>query len=817
MSETIDKDKGGGQSDTSSTPSSTSTNDNAKTSKETSPPRSSRSTSAIPQLARSRKSSQEFSPTRNNALSSPLSTIPSAAAVQRALSAQRPNLPPGSVDGTTDAARNERSTFRPGTSSPAWPTSPRLKSPPPLASVNKAQAIKKNDNESTPSNTSSKRLATVSSPDTVSVMQTPDQPSTQASRTSARGASAQTNILETVDEGSAPSTPSVLPARSPAPSASFDGSLFDGAETASLASMTKDGDGSGDGDIKNNTVKVDNPKKSSNTNANQAPSRLAKRSLTNLSSTKPKPAEPPRTMTVETEPVTSMPQLLGGDRGASGRDGNGSVRTKPSAETIRPKKEKKKSTRKAASLHSGTATSKADLFEAKVASAVDEADTDDSDETFVYESNPPDPHARRHHTRTPSGTSLANQDHGRNRHGIRSGSHAIGGKKSMKFSNSTYNNQLEDDDAEGRGSTRAASTPRPHHIGRHGKAAHPSILDANSPFTQASRTNSPRGANGNFARSSRPNSPRLLNGRLSSSPKKGDTLDVYDDAADDERTPLMGSVRVTRSRHSKRPNGSSLRNSGYYGEDEDEASFCSRFGGCCLLGLIVLVLCVAVATFVVGLNQPLLSVKVRHLQNVLATEQELMLDMHVDAINTNIFAITVSDLDVNVFAESAFVGTPSEWRSGQRNLRWAKRQGASEDVGYEFHWPWEPVSPNDGVDEGTDPIDEPEPGMQKMLLGRVLEFDSPLVFDASPIRRARSTSIGEIQLAQPGNQTEVGGSDRWERVLQHPFDLIVRGVVKYQLPLSSKTRSVKIASRAKVKPESDEEGKESSRDYEFLM
>jgi hypothetical protein len=595
--------------------------------------------------------------------------------------------------------------------------------------------------------------------------------------------------------------------RTSATTSSFDGILPDTAETASLASTNKDGDASGESEGKTSTDKAESSKKPLTSTANRPASNLAKRSFTNLTTSKPKTAEPPRTMTVETEPVTSMPPLLVGDRGASGRDGNGSVRTKPSSETIRPKKDKKKSTRKATSLHSGTGTSKADLFEAKVASAVDEADSDDSDETFVYESNPPDTHSRRHHSRTPSGTSLATQDH-RNRHGIRSGSHAIGGKKSMKFSNNTYNNQLEDDDPDGRGSVRAASTPRPHHIGRHGKAAHPSILDPNSPFTQASRTNSPRGVNGNFARNSRPNSPRLPNGRLPTSPRKGDTLDMDYDAADDERTPLMGSVRITRSRNSKRPNGSSLRNLGYYTGDEDEPSYCGRYGGCFLLVLIVLLLCMAVATFIVGLNQPLVSVKVRHLQNVLATEQELMLDLHVDAINTNIFAITVNNLDVNVFAQSPYVGTPSEWRHEHHKMRWAKRMSDAEDNGYKFQWPWDPVKPDDGVDEGTDPIDEPEPGTQKMLLGRVLEFDSPLVFDASPIRRVRSTSVGEIQLAQPGNETEVGGSDRWERVLQHPFDLIVRGVIKYQLPLSSKVRSVKISSKATVEPDSGEGGKE---------
>lgn len=58
-----------------------------------------------------------------------------------------------------------------------------------------------------------------------------------------------------------------------------------------------------------------------------------------------------RNMTVETETVSSIPQVAVGVGPAAG--GNGSIRAKPSSETIRPKKEKKKTARKTASVTSG--------------------------------------------------------------------------------------------------------------------------------------------------------------------------------------------------------------------------------------------------------------------------------------------------------------------------------------------------------------------------------------------------------------------------------------------------------------------------------
>jgi hypothetical protein len=616
-------------------------------------------------------------------------------------------------------------------------------------------------------------------------------------RGSGRGVSAPAGALETVAEGSVPTTPLLAPASKSLSESTIDTGVLNNSEGSSETPTMQNGGTAPD--AKGSATVATDESKSRTSSTSKGASNLAKRSLTSLTAVKPKPPDPPRTMTVETEPVTTTPQILGPERGV--RDGSGSVRTKPSNETIKPKKEKKKP-RKAPSLAAGAATSKADIFEAKVASAVDEADTSDSDETFVYESNPPDTRSHRHHSRTPSATSLASTEpHGRNRHGLRSGSHAVGQKKSMKFSNSGFNNQLDDgDEQNGRGSLRNPSTHRHHHIGRHGKSGHSSILDSNSPFSQNSKNNSPRPSVGNVGRATRPDSPRLANGRTPSSPKKGDAFDIYDNVADDERTPLMGnqigSVRINRNRHSRRPHGSGLRNSDYF--DEGERGVCSRLGSCLILGSVVLILAVGIITFIVGLNQPLLDVHIRHIQNILASEQELMLDLHVDAINTNIFSISVSDLDVNLFAESAYINNPA---GGDRKggLRWGQR-ATSKDL-LSLPWPF----PQDGVDEGTDPIEEPEPGTQKMLLGSILEFDAPLSFDASPLRRRRSGSVGEIRLARPGNETEVDGSEKWERVLQHDFKLIVRGVIKYQLPLSSKPRSVKISSTATVHPSDDDD------------
>jgi hypothetical protein len=196
-----------------------------------------------------------------------------------------------------------------------------------------------------------------------------------------------------------------------------------------------------------------------------------------------------------------------------------------------------------------------------------------------------------------------------------------------------------------------------------------------------------------------------------------------------------------------------------------------------------------------ALNKPLLNVSIKHIQNVLASEQELMLDLDVQATNPNLFAITVSELDVNVFAKSGYAGVAALCQSPS-SLWTARRKQLVGRSGSDYHLAG-------GVDKGTDPIDDPKGDPQTMLLGEIFGFDSPLVFDPSPLRRKPASSVGEVRLAKPGNKTEECGSARWERVIQHPFELHVRGVIKYQLPINSKTRSASIDSRTQVLPKDD--------------
>lgn len=613
-------------------------------------------------------------------------------------------------------------------------------------------------------------------------------------------------------------------------------------------------------------------------------SRQSSMSVRTNATAKAKPSEgSTQNMTVETETVASVPQVSLAPTGTK-EGGGGTLRTKPSSETIRPRKEKKKTSRKPpvgsgtgehfylsfASAHgpklchhqsmravssatdalispptrlcaledttkderaslrrSSTpnlqtsisqsavshlltklraASSKADIFEAKIASAVDEVDSSDSEETFVYDSNPPDvsDRPRRFHSRTPSATSMVSQI---DRPGLRTISNLMdsGGpsatKRNMKFVNAfnSSGNESPMADEEGKGSIRTnpgsgrGSTSRVHHhhfgrFGRNGANGHTSLFDNDTPF-HANITSAPRSkfsTNNGMRQASNPPSPRFLNsGRLSAASKRGAHPASYDlddtTGADDERTPLLhnGSVRSARANRNRRQPVSirTLESQSY----RRTPSMLNRFASCLVLTVMLLLVVSGAIGFMFATSQPLTDVELKSINMVIASESELMFDLSVQAHNPNVVVVVVDQADIEVFAKSPHAGASSKW------LHFGRKNGQNPDGTW-----------GDGDGSPEEPVDDTAPNMR---LGTIGHLDSSLSFEGSFFNQGVSASTGEVRLLKPGNGT-IGGPERWERILQDEFDLVIKGVLKYSLPLSQRVRSVAISGRTTVKPNS---------------
>ncbi len=327
---------------------------------------------------RSRKNSQELSPVRAPSIAgSSIPTVPSAAAIQRALSAAgSPHLPAHPYqDAGVEALRPQKANRASvGNISQSARGPPRLSSPPPSASsgANKPvvpTARKLEQSQSAPSTPKivverPNRSAASADPDVAEE----DQISRSGMRTPSRGASGIAPALETVQESSLPATPAISTGKSV-----HGGKLNERPEKIeenplerALEKESKSRPDSGNESAGNRSVgprSGDDGRElrkavSAAATSTKSPHLQSKKSFSQVPAKGKAASEGSvKTMTVETETVSSIPQVaLGrgaGDRNIQRTETGGSLRLKPSNETIRPK-DKKKVVRKAPSIKSGT-------------------------------------------------------------------------------------------------------------------------------------------------------------------------------------------------------------------------------------------------------------------------------------------------------------------------------------------------------------------------------------------------------------------------------------------------------------------------------
>ena len=170
--------------------------------------------------------------------------------------------------------------------------------------------------------------------------------------------------------------------------------------------------------------------------------------------------------------------------------------------------------------------------------------------------------------------------------------------------------------------------------------------------------------------------------------------------------------------------------------------------------------------FLLASTRDLANVSIVSIENELVSQDELVFSVVVEALNPGWFSIFMRDLELDIFAKSGYLG--------------------------------------DDAARAT---------VETVLLGSVLNFESAIFFEGNPFHRERSQQTGEIKLVGPGknitgshflpgfdSEVEPDNSEKWAVISKHPFDLILRGVLKYTLPLTSATKNVVVNKAEYVDP-----------------
>ncbi|CAO3612634.1 unnamed protein product [Mucor fragilis] len=186
---------------------------------------------------------------------------------------------------------------------------------------------------------------------------------------------------------------------------------------------------------------------------------------------------------------------------------------------------------------------------------------------------------------------------------------------------------------------------------------------------------------------------------------------------------------------------------------------------CCGWLSIISCVCTIICLYLVFLASPLQSVEAITFGNVLGTQKQLIFNLHARARNSNAWKIQISHAAISVFAASHFVPTSNMMNetSSSRNTR-------------------------------------------QEYLATINKLDDPLIFEASPLfyfRSKSSVSTSQIQIKNPGEtKGDASGNERWSLLIRYPYELTLRGVLKYQLfpYISSKTYSARVCKIMQIDP-----------------
>ncbi|CUM65668.1 uncharacterized protein PRCAT00003316001 [Priceomyces carsonii] len=187
---------------------------------------------------------------------------------------------------------------------------------------------------------------------------------------------------------------------------------------------------------------------------------------------------------------------------------------------------------------------------------------------------------------------------------------------------------------------------------------------------------------------------------------------------------------------------------------------------------IMLILSIGfVMGFILASTKDLANVSIVDIEKSIVSQDELIFDIVVEAYNPGWFAVTIEQVELDIFAKSGYL----------------------------------PDSPEAWSEANT---------VETVLLGTVLKLETSMDFEGGFFNRDPISQVGEIRLLSPGrnltnfmdandgNSTEPDNSKKWEIISKNPFDLIVRGILKYNLPLSKNAKSVVVNKVGYINPSS---------------
>lgn len=182
--------------------------------------------------------------------------------------------------------------------------------------------------------------------------------------------------------------------------------------------------------------------------------------------------------------------------------------------------------------------------------------------------------------------------------------------------------------------------------------------------------------------------------------------------------------------------------------------------------------------FVIATTKELSDATIVGIESAVVSSDELVFNVVVEALNPGWFTIVVEDVEIDIFAKSGYLGTDNTDRTDKTDK-------------------------TDNTDKTVETVET----VETVLLGSVYNLESPVAFPGGFFNRDVVRQIGELKLISPGknltsadNSTNPDNNDKWQVICKHPFDLIIRGSLKYNLPISKNVRSIVVTKTSYIDP-----------------
>ncbi|AJT16338.1 Vac7p [Saccharomyces cerevisiae YJM1208] len=233
--------------------------------------------------------------------------------------------------------------------------------------------------------------------------------------------------------------------------------------------------------------------------------------------------------------------------------------------------------------------------------------------------------------------------------------------------------------------------------------------------------------------------------------------------------------------------------------------------------------------FLLATNKELQDVDVVVMDNVISSSDELIFDITVSAFNPGFFSISVSQVDLDIFAKSSYLkcdsnGDCTVMEQERKILQMTTNLSLVEE------------SANNDISGGN---------IETVLLGTAKKLETPLKFQGGAFNRNYDVSVSSVKLLSPGSREAKhendddddddddrnGGEDdgddgddenntnerqykskpnarddkeddtkKWKLLIKHDYELIVRGSMKYEVPFFNTQKFTAIQKDSMVHP-----------------